>query len=104
MELLTILLAGRVERPARGLRAAKRPWRWWRTTLFFLGLATLVLALASGIELLAVDLFSVHMVQHMLLTAVAAPLLMLGAPVRPLLRGLPMVVRVRVVRPLARSR
>src|SRR5436309_1806490 len=48
MELLTILLAvlagalyargvraGRVERPARGLRAAKRPWRWWRTTLFW---------------------------------------------------------------------
>jgi len=43
------------------------------------------------------------MVQHMLLVAVAAPLLLLGAPVRPLLRGLPLAVRSRVVRPVARS-
>ena len=63
----------------------------------------LVLALASGIEVVAGDLFSVHMLQHMLLTTVAAPLLMLGAPVRPLLRGLPAVVRAAVVRPLARN-
>ena len=69
--------------------------------MFFGGLGMLVLTLASGIEVLAGDLFSVHMLQHMLLTIVAAPLLMLGAPVRPLLRGLPAVVRARVIRPLA---
>ena len=86
---------------ARGVRTQRRAWRWWRTALFFIGLATFVLALASGIELLAGDLFSVHMLQHMLLTIVAAPLIMLGAPVRPLLRGLPVVVRARVIRPLA---
>jgi len=85
------------------VRIGRRAWPWWRTTSFFLGLVTLVLALASGIELLAGDLFSVHMLQHMLLTIVAAPLLMLGAPVRPLLRGLPHVVRAGVVRPLAGS-
>jgi putative membrane protein len=85
------------------VRLVRRPWLWWRTTLFFLGLATLVLALASGIELLAGDLFSIHMLQHMLLTIVAAPLLMLGAPVRPLLRGLPAIVRRTVVRPIAGS-
>jgi cytochrome c oxidase assembly factor CtaG len=89
---------------ARGVRLARRPWPWWRTTLFFLGLLSLVAALASGIELLAGDLFSVHMLQHMLLTVVAAPLLMLGAPIRPLLRGLPAAVRSGVVRPLAGSR
>ena len=83
------------------MRVQRRAWPWWRTTLFFLGLVTFVVALASGIELLAGDLFSVHMLQHMLLTIVAAPLLMLGAPVRPLLRGLPAVVRARLVRPLA---
>jgi cytochrome c oxidase assembly factor CtaG len=71
--------------------------------LFFLGLAALVIALASGIELLAGDLFSIHMLQHMLLTTVAAPLLMLGAPIRPLLRGLPAPIRRGVVRPLAGS-
>src|SRR5438067_561735 len=40
----------------------------------------------------------------LLLTVVAAPLLMLGAPIRPLLRGLPAWVRSRIVRPLARAR
>lgn len=78
-----------------------RPWPWWRTTVFFLGLATLVIALASGIEILAGDLFSVHMLQHMLLTTVAAPLLMLGTPIRPLLRGLPASARRSIVRPIA---
>ncbi len=89
---------------ARGVRLQRRAWPWWRMALFFLGLAAFVLALASGIEVIAGDLFSVHMLQHMLLTIVAAPLLMLGAPVRPILRGLPAVVRARVVRPLAGNR
>jgi cytochrome c oxidase assembly factor CtaG len=44
------------------------------------------------------------MVQHMLLMVVAAPLVLLGAPVRPLLRGLPRSWRVRIVRPIARNR
>ena len=44
------------------------------------------------------------MVQHMLLLAVAAPLILLGAPIRPLLRGMPRSWRSRVVRPIARSR
>lgn len=44
------------------------------------------------------------MAQHMLLTIVAAPLVLLGAPIRPLLRGLPSLVRAGVVRPLARQR
>ena len=81
----------------------RRPWPWWRTTLFFLGLATLVLALASGIEIVAGDVFSIHMLQHMLLTTLAAPLLMLGAPIRPMLRGLPAIARRTVVRPIAGS-
>ncbi len=86
------------------MRLQKRPWVWWRTLSFFLGLVSIVVALASGIELVAGDLFSVHMLQHMLLTIVAAPLLMLGAPVRPLLRGLPSWARRGIVRPLAASR
>ncbi|HEY3218117.1 MAG TPA: cytochrome c oxidase assembly protein [Candidatus Limnocylindria bacterium] len=99
---MSAVLAGGIY--ARGVRTQRRTWRRWRTALFFGGLATFVLALASGIELLAGDVFSVHMLQHMLLTIVAAPLLMLGAPVRPLLRGLPAVVRARVIRPLAGDR
>ena len=88
---------------ARGARAiaSRRIWPWWRTLAFFGGLACVLAALASGIDALAVDLFSMHMLQHMLLVAAAAPLLMLGAPVRPLLLGLPRGVRRTVVRPLA---
>ncbi len=82
----------------------RRRWPLWRTALFFAGLATLLAALASPIDGYAAVSFAVHMVQHMLLTVVAAPLLMLGAPVRPLLRGVPAWVRGGVVRPLARAR
>ncbi len=62
------------------------------------------MALLSPVDALAQDLFSVHMVQHMLLMVVAAPLLLLGAPPRPLLRGMPRSWRVHIVRPIARNR
>ena len=86
----------------RGARA-RRGWPWWRTALFLLGLVALVVSLASPIDTIALQLFSIHMVQHMLLLAVATPLLLVGAPVRPLLRGLPLVVRRTIVRALARN-
>jgi len=82
----------------------RRRWPLWRTALFLLGLAALLAALASPIDGYASVSFAVHMVQHMLLTVVAAPLLMVGAPIRPLLRGLPAWTRAVVVRPLARAR
>ena len=105
MEALTIVAAVFIGAAyARGVRSSRRTWPWWRTLSFFAGLGTLILALASGIELLAGDLFSVHMLQHMLLTIVAAPLLVLGAPARPLLRGIPAALRRGIVRPLAASR
>ena len=81
----------------------RRSWPFWRTALVFLGLGAFIAALAPPIDAEASIFFSWHMVQHMLLTVVAAPLVMLGAPVRPLLRGLPSVVRTGVIRPLARA-
>jgi cytochrome c oxidase assembly factor CtaG len=86
----------------RGARA-RRGWAWWRTGLFLLGLVSLIAALASPIDAIALQLFSVHMVQHMLLLVVTPPLLLAGAPVRPLLRGLPLAVRRTLVRALARN-
>ncbi len=44
------------------------------------------------------------MLQHMLLTIVAAPLLLLGAPINPLLRGIPTGIRRGAFAPVARSR
>src|SRR5262249_18740289 len=49
-------------------------------------------------------LLQVHMVQHLLLMMVAPPLLWLGAPLFPLLRGLPPPIRTYWIAPLFRSR
>src|SRR5262245_44276337 len=46
-----------------------------RTWAFLAGMLALAFALLSGIERYDTTLFSVHMVQHLLLTMVAAPLI-----------------------------
>jgi cytochrome c oxidase assembly factor CtaG len=65
----------------------RNPWRPARTRAFLAGLVALGLALLSPIDTYAEVLFSIHMVQHMLLTMVAAPLLVLGTPVSLLVRS-----------------
>lgn len=65
----------------------------WRAACFGLALSALGAALVGPLDALAATSFSMHMVQHMLIMAVAAPLLALGAPMAPLLRGSPPVVR-----------
>ena len=61
----------------------------WRAGLFLLGLLLVWIAIASPLDALSGVLLTSHMIQHLLLMAVAPPLLVLGAPVVPLLRGLP---------------
>lgn len=56
---------------------------------FGLGLAALVLALMSPIDRLAGVLLSAHMIQHVLLVTVAAPLIAYAAPGAAIMRGLP---------------
>ena len=70
-------------------RRDPRRWHGGRLAAFLGGLAAIYLALASPIEPFAALLLQVHMVQHLLLMMVAPPLLWLGAPLFPLLRGLP---------------
>src|SRR5262245_18277347 len=67
-------------------------FRVWRLASFLGGLATLLVAVASPLDAFAGLLLQVHMVQHLLLMMVAPPLLLLGAPLVALLRGLPAVV------------
>ena len=76
---------------------------WWRPAFFYAGLLVVLVALVSPLDALAGDLFSAHMVQHILLGTIAPPLLLLGAPFLPLLRGLPRALRRDVVIPLARN-
>ncbi len=69
----------------------------WRTWLFLGGLASIAVALLSPIEAYEGALFSVHMVQHMLLQLVAAPLLLAGAPITLALRVATPNVRRRLL-------
>jgi cytochrome c oxidase assembly factor CtaG len=68
------------------------------------GVAALVVAIASPIDALAGLLLSAHMVQHLLLLAIAPLLLLLGAPERALLRGLPPSLLRETIAPLLASR
>lgn len=81
-----------------------RPIPRSRSILFLAGLATLFVALCSPIDTYADDLFSLHMLQHLLIAFVAAPLLVLAAPGTLALRAAPPAVRRRVLVPLLRSR
>ncbi len=62
---------------------------------FAAGLLTLVVALLSPVDRLSDELQWVHMVQHMLLMNVAAPLIVAGAPLRVGLWALPLGRRRR---------
>ncbi|MBA4187973.1 MAG: hypothetical protein C0467_08130 [Planctomycetaceae bacterium] len=88
----------------RGWRVYHRrdPLRWHsgRLASFLGGLAAIFLALASPLEPFTSMLLSVHMVQHLLLVMVAPPLIWLGAPLLPMIRGLPEPVRTYWVAPL----
>ena len=66
-----------------------------RLAEFLGGLALLWIAMASPLAALDGELLTVHMLQHLLIMTVAAPLILLGAPVVTLLHGLPQrIVRV----------
>ena len=65
----------------------------WRARSFTGALLALVVALLSPLDALSSVLASAHMVQHMLLVLVAAPLLALSAPSSTILRGSPLAVR-----------
>ena len=61
----------------------------WRAVAFLGGLASLWIALASPLDAMGGFLLTAHMVQHFILMSVAPPLLLLGYPTVPMLRGLP---------------
>jgi putative copper resistance protein D len=75
-----------------------------RSAAFLAGLLAVAVALQSGIERYDTSLFSIHMVQHLLLTLVAPPLLALGAPVTLLLRAASPAARREWILPALHSR
>ena len=71
------------------LRGLRRIWRRagtdrgiriWQAEAFFAGLATLFVALISPLDGISSALFAAHMLQHLLLMLVAAPLFAVSAP------------------------
>lgn len=88
-------------------RGAARLWRRagtgkgirrWQAGCFAAGWLGLFVALVSPLDALGGVLFSAHMAQHEILMLVAAPLLVLGRPLIPLLYALPRRWRRRVGR------
>jgi putative copper resistance protein D len=75
-----------------------------RTVAFLAGMLAIAFALISGIERYDTILFSVHMIQHVLLMLVAAPLLALAAPVTLVLRLSSAETRRRWLLPILHSR
>jgi putative membrane protein len=79
--------------PARTARSQRV-----RDASFYLAMVVLAIALASPIEKLSEDLFWVHMVQHVLLMLVAAPLVVYARPWIRLWRSLPLAGRRSLAR------
>lgn len=80
---------------------------WWRLTAYLLGLALLVAALLSFIDVYGALLLSMHMVQHVLLLMLVPVLLLWANPFPVLLAGIPAPVRgavVRLLEPASRFR
>lgn len=71
-----------------------RVWRRARALAYLTGWLTLAVALLSPFHSLAEHLFTWHMVEHEIIMAVSAPLLVMGRPIGVLLWGLPHAARL----------
>ena len=76
------------------------PVRTWQKVSFFVGLLVLFIAFQTPIEALAEHMFSFHQLQHIMIRMFGPLLILLGAPLTPMLRGLPPWVLKGVVRPV----
>jgi len=76
----------------------------WRAISFLLGLSLIWVAVASPLATLDAELLTIHMVQHLLLMTFGAPLIVLAAPARPFLLGLPRPLMYALVHPALRRR
>jgi putative membrane protein len=61
----------------------------WKLAAFLVGILAAFVAVASPLDTFSESLLFMHMAQHYVLMSIAPPLIVLGAPVAPMLRGLP---------------
>jgi putative membrane protein len=98
--LVAVILYVRGWRRGRVLRPHELPL--WRAICFCAGILSAWLAIASPIGVFDDVVLTIHMVQHLTLMSVAPPLILLGAPAVPILRGLPRPILQKVFAPLLR--
>jgi putative membrane protein len=105
--LMVCLLGGMYWLGGRSFRAACRlgtitrarvSTERWRTAAFIASALAAVLALQEPLDALADELFWMHMIQHVLLLVVVAPLALLAAPWMRLWRALPLGLRRALAR------
>jgi len=75
----------------------------WRLAAYLAGVAGIWLAIGSPLEAFDDVSLTAHMVQHLLLMSFSPPLILLGWPALPLLRGLPQWMIRLIVGPVSRS-
>ena len=75
----------------------------WQRVSFFSGLFVIFIALQSPLDNLSEHMLSFHQLQHFMLRMLAPLLILLGAPLTPMLRGLPPWILQKVVRPIVRN-
>lgn len=75
----------------------------WRLACFLCGIFALFVAVASPLDTFSESLLVMHMAQHYVFISAAPPLILFGAPVVPMLRGLPMWFVRPVLGPLLRA-
>ncbi len=61
----------------------------WRLVCFVAGILALFVAVSSPLDTFSESLLFMHMGQHFVLMSVAPPLIVMGSPVVPMLRGVP---------------
>ncbi|MYX21798.1 cytochrome c oxidase assembly protein, partial [Streptomyces sp. SID8380] len=77
------------------LRRRGDSWSWGRTIPFVLGVLTIMLVMCTKLNDYGMVMFSVHMVQHMVISMLSPILILLGAPMTLALRALPVAGRGR---------
>ena len=105
--LLLVLIVGVLYAWAyRRLRRNDPKFRFprWHAWCFGAGWLLMVVGLVSPVDTYSDDLFWVHMLQHILITMVVSPLLLLGAPATLALRAASPRVRRSYLVPLLDSR
>ncbi|MFF2361565.1 cytochrome c oxidase assembly protein [Streptomyces sp. NPDC058122] len=77
------------------VRLARRgdAWSWGRTAAFVTGVLTVMLVMCTRLNDYGMVMFSVHMVQHMVISMLSPILLLLGAPITLALRALPVAAK-----------